>query len=206
MFRSGRGRVFSRRYESVIDLTLLQTSRLQQLQRCISSSSSNSRAPALSFELNDNFLRFYVKEEGLDINAEPQSFDYHYFWLRHNCDCKPHCRHAKTGERIVDSSEIPMSITPSSVSIDPIDKKIKIVWKGDYHQTEYEWDWLKKHSYGRNRHATSAPPPADLSAVELQYRSNGTTHEDYLKHCARSLKQFGLVVVRNRGMDTEDIM
>jgi len=160
-----------------------------------------TKSSEVSHELHDNFLRLQLNEGSNEAN----SFDFHYFWLRHNCNCQPHCRHPKTGERIIDSSEVPLSISPSSITVGH-DNKITIVWKGDSHRTEFDLDWLKQHSYATNRHSKVAPPPADLSTVQLHYGRNGTTHEDYLKHCAKSLKHYGVVVVRNRGMDTEEIM
>src|SRR3989338_464498 len=43
--------------------------------------------------------------------------DFHYFWLRHNCNHVPKSRHGKTLDRIVDSSEIDINIEPERVEV-----------------------------------------------------------------------------------------
>lgn len=74
-------------------------------------------------ELHDNHLRVYFPgfkrflfRIWFCLDTKTHS-DYHYIWLRHNCSCTPYCRHPKTNEQLVDSSEISPSITPKNVTI-----------------------------------------------------------------------------------------
>jgi hypothetical protein len=40
--------------------------------------------------------------------------DFHYFWLRHNCDSS---RHSQTREKTLCSSRVPLSTTPTKTAI-----------------------------------------------------------------------------------------
>jgi hypothetical protein len=152
------------------------------------------------------------------------SADFHYFWLRHNCDCKNGCRHVKTNERVVDSSEIPMDIKPLSVTAE--ENTLVINWppiadlkEQASHVSSYEWSWLNKYAYARN-HVSVTEIPHDLNTVEIDYKdwlnkyphdtkSDGLSQEgwiEYRKACGRIIKNYGLLVVRNRGLDTEGII
>ena len=52
---------------------------------------------------------------------------YHYFWLRDNC---PQLKHPTTNHRIVETSNIPDSIHPTSVDIIG-EEKLRIIWAYD---------------------------------------------------------------------------
>src|SRR5262245_15100644 len=78
--------------------------------------------------------------------------DFHFRWLRHNCDLD---RHPKTGERIVCSSELPEDLTPKSAAIEGDD--LVVTWGHDGRRSRYSLGWLHEHAYAPNRDTT--PPP-----------------------------------------------
>ncbi|KAL6054272.1 putative Gamma-butyrobetaine hydroxylase [Balamuthia mandrillaris] len=180
-------------------------------------------------ELKENHLRL------VDSSASSSSaFDYHYFWLRHNCNCTSGCRHPQTGERLVDGSEVPLDIAPLSVSLVPPTNNssvstsslssssslsnttfLHIVWNDHQkHESWYPLDWLDQHAYGRRPVDRVHPPPAsELSKVEFDFRTitsptatEAKALESYLRKCGQILADYGLVIVRNRGLDTEAII
>ncbi|ORX89188.1 Clavaminate synthase-like protein [Basidiobolus meristosporus CBS 931.73] len=149
--------------------------------------------------------------------------DFHHFWLRHNCPCFNGCRHPQTGERIIDSTQIPLSVTPKQVvkSEDGVEG-IAIEWD-DGHASTYSFAFLNEYAYARNRQATPLPV-SDTSKVEVDFQEYleqyPPTQEDisaghplsaegfkaYHKAIAERFKLHGAVVIRNRGLDTEQII
>lgn len=82
------------------------------------------------------------------------TYDYHYFWLRHNCDSIPRCRHPKTLERLVDSSEVPMTIKPTSARLDGAN--LHVEWQeSPAHASVFSLPWLVQHAYGTDRKVRS---------------------------------------------------
>ncbi|KAL1924348.1 uncharacterized protein VTP21DRAFT_7383 [Calcarisporiella thermophila] len=167
----------------------------------------------MSATIFDNFLR--VRLDSSDV--ENEGVDFHFFWLRHNCPCFVGCRHPKSGERILSLSSVPLSIKPASVAFSPSNDELIITWNesdpnGNQHVSTYTLEWLKEHAYAATREKTALP--ADLNRVELDYRDfakhgenlDGEALKKYRLECGLRLKIYGLVVVRNRGLDTEGII
>ncbi len=69
---------------------------------------------------------------------------FHYIWLRDNCPCSE-CRHS-SGQRILDTTSIPRSISPKFVSLAE-NGGVDIVWAHDNHSSRYAAEWLRGHSY-----------------------------------------------------------
>jgi hypothetical protein len=148
---------------------------------------------ALHVEPRSDHLRFVDRNE---------TMDFHYIWLRHNCSTIGQSIHPKTGERIIDCADIPPTIKPERVEWIDEDQKLKIVWSAD-HSSLFDLAFLRANAYGKNREAAKKPH-AMLDDVELIF--NADDKEKYWNNCYHRLKQFGLVVVRQRGLDTEEIM
>ncbi len=112
------------------------------------------RDPAL--ELHHDWIRVPL---GADEHA-----DFHYRWLRHNCDRE---RHPQTRERTLCSSELPDDLRPRAATLHP--EALEIVWEPDGHTSLYPLTWLRAHAYALGR--TAAPPPsADISRIALAGR------------------------------------
>lgn len=186
------------------------------------------------FQQFDHFVRVYFQEPKVGYS------DFHYYWLRHNCNCKPHCRHVTTNERVIDSSQIPMDIKPLYISVSVNTNKeqtellqnvtpltLEIEWspiaenlrETEPHRSVYEWSWLQTHAYSWNNTIIDSIPH-DLSSVEVHYDHYLQKYPamddphllseegqiQYRKHVGSVLKQYGLVVLRKRGLDTEAII
>jgi hypothetical protein len=152
---------------------------------------------------SSRFLHVEKRKDHLRlIDKNNDAIDFHYIWLRHNCPNIGKSIHPKTGERIVDCAEIPLTIEPEHVELIDKEDKLKIIWSKD-HISLFDLSFLLSNSYGKNR-IEAKKPHAKLEDIEFIYNQN--QHEIYLKNCYERLKQFGLVVVRQRGLDTEAIM
>lgn len=142
------------------------------------------------------------RKDYLRLTDKNGSMDFHYVWLRHNCPEIGKSIHPKTGERITDCAEIPSSIQPEHIEFIENKQKLKIVWSKD-HTSLFDLSFLLTHAYGKNRTEVKKPQ-AKLNDIEIIY--NKDQYDVYLRNCLERLKNFGLVVVRKRGLDTEEIM
>ncbi|RYE90190.1 MAG: gamma-butyrobetaine dioxygenase [Myxococcales bacterium] len=92
--------------------------------------------------------------------ATGEHADFHYRWLRHNCDLD---RHPTTGERTVCSSDLPdvVSARRAWVSGDTL----VLEWAHDGRQSAYDLGWLRRHAYALGREATTIA--SDLGPVQF---------------------------------------
>lgn len=168
-----------------------------------------------SVELYNKYLRVSTS------SSLCHSSDYHYFWLRHNCNCTLGCRHPLTKERVIDSSEVALNIRPDHVQV--TEEQLVVHWQkgendNEEHLSEYSWEWLEEHAYAKNYNFVS-PIPNQVENVQIDYKdflvkfggdgTDGLTDEgqlEYRRECGRILKSYGLIIVRNRGLDTEQII
>jgi gamma-butyrobetaine dioxygenase/trimethyllysine dioxygenase len=103
-------------------------------------------------ELHDDYLRVV----GADHHA-----DFHLRWLRHNCDL---ARHPTTGERLIDSAELPDDLAVSHAEV--VDDVLRVTWVHDRRVSRFPLAWLHRHAYAIDR--VAAPrPPSDVSLLEL---------------------------------------
>jgi gamma-butyrobetaine dioxygenase/trimethyllysine dioxygenase len=156
-------------------------------------STETRHAPGV--EPREDFLRVY-------FGGTAGHADFHYFWLRHNCDC---CRHPVTRERIICSSDVPLDIEPLSVTCDG-ESSVRIVWPqdGGSHDSEYSLEWLAKHAYAADRQDV-APPPHDVRLLEIDRKSLPASAR-LPEICLERIAERGAVVIRNAGPDTEALI
>ena len=174
----------------------------------------------MKIDQRSNFLRVFFSDHYSNqdpskdhaVGTEPVAYsDFHYFWLRHNCNNVPLSRHPLTNERIIDSSEIPLDIQPKSVTVVESGTRpvLSIVWQND-HVTEFDEEFLFTYKYAPNRRDVVPPPPNDVSQIEVDFsKLEGGDLEkrnQLVRECLERVKRDGAVVVRNRGEDTEQIM
>jgi gamma-butyrobetaine dioxygenase/trimethyllysine dioxygenase len=139
----------------------------------------------------DDFIRVHF--------GDGEHADFHYFWLRHNCDC---CRHPVTRERIICSSDVPLDIRPLHADFDAAAMSVRILWPqdGGAHASEYSLRWLRTHAYATGR-VDVLPPPNDVSALSVTCRSAGAA--SLAERCLERIRACGAVLVRDAGTDTE---
>ena len=105
-----------------------------------------------SVEMHDGYVRI----------VEPDRHaDFHLRWLRHNCDLD---RHPGTGERVVDSSELPEQLGVDEATI--TDGVLRVRWAHDQRVSRFPLAWLRDHAYAVNR-AAAPRPPSLVAAIEL---------------------------------------
>lgn len=92
------------------------------------------------------------------LGAGRGTADFHYRWLRHNCDRE---RHPLTGERTLCSSELPDDVRPRDARVEG--DVLRVTWEPDGHESTYALAWLDAHAYARDRQDTLLP--TDLAAV-----------------------------------------
>ncbi|CAF0990009.1 unnamed protein product [Adineta steineri] len=158
---------------------------------------------SIFFQGQQRFLHVEKHKDYLRLINKNDTMDFHYIWLRHNCPTIGISIHPKTNERIVDCAAIPSEIKPEHVELVENEKKLKITWSKD-HASLFDLAFLTSNAYGKNRLETKKPQ-TKIEDIELIYDEKNQ-HETYLANCYERLKKYGLVVVRQRGLDTEDII
>ncbi len=158
---------------------------------------------AMQQSVRDSHVRVDVHDSYLRVHfADGAHADFHYFWLRHNCDC---CRHPQTGERTLCPSDVPMDLQPASVNPSIDETALTILWNDpSAHRSHYRLDWLREHAYALNRDAVS-PPASDVSRLEVNAAQLAAAPR-LRDVCRERLAQLGAVVVRNFGPDTEALI
>lgn len=106
----------------------------------------------MHIEVHDDFVR--IIEAGA-------AADFHLRWLRHNCDAD---RHAVTGERLVDSPDLPDQLAVASARVDG--DHLQVEWRHDGRVSRYDRRWLLEHAYAVDRPLVP-PPPSDIRRIEL---------------------------------------
>lgn len=150
----------------------------------------------MDIDVRSDFLR--VRPHG----ERDAHLDFHWFWLRHNCDC---CRHPQTHERILCSSSVPLDLRPLRVAVAADGDVVEIDWdEPGGHRSRYPLSWLERHAYARGQDPVS-PPPRD--ATPLERRLTAPSDVDRLRAiCLPPLAEHGAVVVRDAGDDTERLI
>ena len=122
--------------------------------------------------------------------------DFHYRWLRHNCDVD---RHPTTRERTVDSSELPQDLGVREASIEG--DRLLIRWAHDDRVSSYSLSWLEAHAYGRGR-AEAPLPPSDIDRLTVD-AAGGALREQVARAMQR-VAQHGAAIVRRDASDSTD--
>ncbi|MCW5804741.1 MAG: TauD/TfdA family dioxygenase [Deltaproteobacteria bacterium] len=106
-------------------------------------------------------MRVELHDDHLRVVAPDHHADFHLRWLRHNCDVD---RHPATGERTVESAELPDELAVADAAID--DGALRVTWVHDGRVSRYPLAWLAQHAYAVERAAVPRPP-SDVAAIEL---------------------------------------
>ncbi len=115
--------------------------------------------------------------------------DFHYRWLRHNCDRE---RHPQTRERTLCSSDLPDDLTPRTATLQ--DDALEIVWAQGGHTSVYARQWLREHAYALGRDAAPRPDD-DLSRIVLLARGRDLAAQ--VHEALRRVHLHGAAVVRH---------
>lgn len=154
-----------------------------------------SQTVAQDVELHDNWLRVHFP------GPEAAHADFHYIWLRHNCDQD---RHPQTGERTVCPSELPQGLKALRAGVDHDAGTLWVAWDtADKRVSTYSLEWLRGHAYALNREEVP-PPPSDPERVSIYV--DGAKIESLVPALLRTVDEQGLVVVRGYGLDTEALI
>lgn len=145
--------------------------------------------------LHDRHLRVQFAPPHLPAHA-----DFHLRWLRHNAALD---LHPTTGERLIDSCDLPEPVVALQAAIASDGRALEIRW-ADRPETlsRYEATWLAAHAYAPDR-VDVPPPPSDASSVTIPF--DALTHA-LETHALETLQRDGLLVVRGFGNDTEGLI
>jgi gamma-butyrobetaine dioxygenase/trimethyllysine dioxygenase len=137
-------------------------------------------------ERHDGYLR---------VIAADHHADFHLRWLRHNCDVD---RHPTTGERTVDSAELPDALAVSDARIEG--DALVVRWAHDGRISRYPLAWLHTHAYAVDR-AAVPPPPSELARIE-RIAAPGEAIAALVPSLLERVHREGAVVLRHaRGPD-----
>ena len=103
-------------------------------------------------ELHDDHVR---------VVDDDRRADFHLRWLRHNCDLD---RHPTTGERIVDSADLPDQLAVVEAAV--VDGVLRVQWAHDQRVGRYPLAWLREHAYAIDREDVR-PPPSEVARLEI---------------------------------------
>jgi gamma-butyrobetaine dioxygenase/trimethyllysine dioxygenase len=144
-------------------------------------------------ELHDGWLRVRFAGRG--------HADFHFRWLRHNCDRD---LHPLTRERVLCSSELPDRLEIAQARIDG--DALVIRWAHaeprdgrDGRESRFALAWLEEHAYARDRVA-APPPPGDLARIELD--GLGLSLGERVRRALANLDAHGAAVVRRGASET----
>lgn len=146
-------------------------------------------------EPRDGFLRVHFAPAG---GPAPAHADFHWFWLRHWCDC---CRHPTTGERTLCASRVPLDLRPLSVQASADGEAVEVVWPDAEgpHASRYPLAWLREHAYAPDREEVP-PPAADVARIEV------APGPGLARRCLDVVAARGACLVRGFGADTEALI
>ena len=83
--------------------------------------------------------------EAVDISwADGSSTKFHHIWLRDHCQCKQ-CYNSATYQKEFNILDVPLDTKPANVSISD-QNFLSIKWP-DSHETSFDAEWLRQHSY-----------------------------------------------------------
>lgn len=148
--------------------------------------------------LSLNFACLNAGRDGVQSNSIAE---FHYSWLRDNCQCHE-CYHPDTTERVLISSEIPLNLRAQTAEIEG--DWLKIVWNDHGHKSAYQLTWLADHSYSQR---TFLGDPAAGETItwgrELQqqiptfgYQQLYADSNQLLTFC-QAIRDYGLCIVRD---------
>lgn len=150
------------------------------------------RPECQSPELHSGWLRVYFP------TGTPRWADFHYLWLRHQCD---HDRHPLTRERTLDPSEIAEDIRPLAAYLSPRDGRLLVRWdEPSRRQSSYSLDWLQQHAYAAEQPGPR-PPPSDPRHVTLDARRHRQSDE-LVEDIRAQLQSAGVSIVRYYGRES----
>ncbi len=138
-------------------------------------------------DLNDGWLRVHFGDE-------QGHADFHFRWLRHNCDVD---RHPLTRERVVDSSDLPDHLHVHRAYVSGAE--VVVEWVHDSRVSRYALDWLRKHAYAFAREEAKAPL-SDLGTITVE--SKGLDIVARAAAALTFLEKYGVAVVRRDPGDT----
>ena len=96
--------------------------------------------------------------------ADGSSTRFHNIWLRDHCQCKQ-CYNSATYQKEFNILDVPLDIKPANVSINN-QNSLSIKWP-DSHETSFDAEWLKQHSYYGEKHAMGKTTPDNKQNIFL---------------------------------------
>jgi gamma-butyrobetaine dioxygenase/trimethyllysine dioxygenase len=140
---------------------------------------SSAQSIASRVELREGYLR---------VHFTRGHADFHYRWLRHNCDQD---RHPVTRERTSCSSELPDDVRATAAEI--AEDALCVTWAHDGRTSRYALGWLEEHAYARDR-AEVPPPPSEVALFEIDGRDRDVAI--VIEEAVRRVAERGAAVVR----------
>jgi gamma-butyrobetaine dioxygenase len=120
---------------------------------------------------------------------------FHACWLRDNCPC-PDCRHATTGELVLDQLHVPVDVAVVEATVGP-DGELDVRWD-DGHRGRFCGGWLHAHRYDDPADRTTAPAPswgAELGAPPRFTFADVVAGGQGLRSLLEAVAAVGLAVV-----------
>lgn len=156
----------------------------------LSSAPLSDLTVAPSVELHPGWLRVFFP------TGSPRWADFHYLWLRHQCDRD---RHPQTKERTLDPSEIAEDIRPLAARLSPLQGgQLVVRWnEPSRRESVYSLPFLQQHAYAAEQPGPR-PPPSDAEPITLDARRYGQP-DALIADVLALLQSAGAAIVRYYG-------
>ncbi|MEO8704784.1 MAG: TauD/TfdA family dioxygenase [Kofleriaceae bacterium] len=135
-----------------------------------------------------NQARIEVHGEFVRVVEPSGTADFHLRWLRHNCDLD---RHSTTGERTVDSAELPDELAVGEAEV--AGDALVIRWLHDRRTSHYALAWLREHAYAIDRELVPLPPS---DPARLEITAGDRTFVDLAREALARVATAGAAVIR----------
>lgn len=155
-----------------------------------------------------SILSVQLKEQATRVGwADGHESIFQHLWLRDNCGCTACGRH-DSGSRLQGLLALPEDIAPSAVQIKG--SRLHIAWSNDGHLSSYEAGWLRARCCSAVERARRRPKRTmwDSRLSEPLTVDFDAVAADAGERCRlfRAVAEYGFVVVRGVGEDTEATM
>ncbi|KAH6584018.1 hypothetical protein BASA61_007780 [Batrachochytrium salamandrivorans] len=151
-------------------------------------------------------------KEGKHSSAAPIiKSQFHYSWLRDNCQCAK-CVLASNGQKLHSSGSVSPTIKPAAIAVQDA-AVLTVQWPAEgedpIHHSEYSAHWLQTHSYsGQELRSSTTLRPLRWDGAYFKACTHRVSYDEFFNHYSgfrsvlQQLNDFGLVFLT--GVPTND--
>ncbi|KAL7743278.1 hypothetical protein ACLKA6_012447 [Drosophila palustris] len=151
-----------------------------------------------------------VKSQSQSQSGASPALTFPGIWLRDNCRC-PACFHDSSQSRRLDWDHFDTSVRPVSLRVDSDKERVQVRWSDD-HESTYDMDWLRRHSFDAEsqtaylndfyRPPTSHWAGAQFEEIARRFEYDQVMAEDAALHqWLQALAVYGVALLNGAPLD-----